>query len=68
MWLVYKFETMQPLSNYTAAPQQSSNSLFWQASGNQALKLRCRMVRCVPQLTMRCESTAKVLAECKPQY
>ncbi|KAK9863849.1 hypothetical protein WJX84_002840 [Apatococcus fuscideae] len=47
LWLVYKFETMQPLSNYTAAPQQSSNSLFWQASGNQALKLRCRMVRAI---------------------
>ncbi|CAK0745542.1 hypothetical protein CVIRNUC_001627 [Coccomyxa viridis] len=61
LWLVYKFERLQPLSYYAAADQpQQKSALPWgaKAGKEQALADRCRMVRSI------CKGVLEALAYC----
>ena len=45
LWLVYKWEALQPLSQYPYADQQTGRGLFGLANEQAALQSRQRMIR-----------------------
>ncbi|KAK9820410.1 hypothetical protein WJX72_010028 [[Myrmecia] bisecta] len=53
LWLVYKWEGLQPLSQYLYAQQVvRPNGFFWKDNQERAMKARCQMLRAIAKGTL----------------